>query len=120
MPDDPNSIEERKKKLIAQGGAFRAQVIDAKQDVHAGLRPDSLLKGTFSHIAATLRNRHVVQIAGANLSTVLPLLVSGISALSKGSLKKPVMRAVVIAGVAGAIATLLIAKKKAQGKASRS
>lgn len=121
MPADVISIDERKKKLVAQGVAFRARVIYAKNNVHAGLRPDALMMGSLSHIAesakAVLGNRHVVDVAGAKL---LPLLVSGISVLSKGSLRKPVMRVVVVSCVAAAIATLLLMKKKAQVKASES
>lgn len=116
MQNDLISIEERKKSLIAQGAAFRAQVIHAKHGAHAGLRPDALAKGAIDHIAAAaiaaFKNGSAARIAGVNLPTVLPLLVTGISALSKRSLLKPVMRAVAIAGVAGAVAMLVLKKKK--------
>jgi hypothetical protein len=118
MQNDAISTEERKKELIAQGAAFRTQLIDAKNGVHAGLRPDTLSKGAMNHIAMAVidafKNGSAARIAGANLSTVLPLVVTGISALSKSSLLKPVMRGVVIAGAAAAVAMLVLKKKKAR------
>jgi hypothetical protein len=118
MQNDAISIEQRKKELIAQGVAFRARVIHAKNGVHAGLRPDTLSKDALHHIAmavtAAFKNGSAARIAGANLSTVLPLVMTGISALSKRSLIKPVLRGVVVAGAAAAVAMLVFKKKKAR------
>jgi hypothetical protein len=124
MTDDL-SIEERKKKLIAQGAAFRARVVDAKNDAHASLDPDRFVKGALNHIIdtamAAFRNgsavhaisEHLPAILPSILPTILPLFVSGVSAFSKRSaLIKPVLRSAMIAGAAAAVVMLFFRKKK--------
>lgn len=109
-------IEERKKKLIAQGAAFRAQVILAKNNAHASLHPDRFVKGALNHITgmamAAFKNGSAAHAVGMNLPEILPLVVTGISALSKRSLLKPVLRGAVIAGTVAAIAMLVLNRKK--------
>lgn len=118
------SIEEQKEKLIAQGAVFRAQVILAKDDVHAGLRPVLLAKGAIGHLAATAmtafgggaaaRISHI-PAPGINLSTLLPLFAAGMSALPKGLLKKAVM----LAAAAGAVGAAVALVRKKRGLARR-
>jgi hypothetical protein len=116
MLNEPVSPEQRKQKLIAQGEAFRAQVIQAKYDAHEGLHPESLARGAIDHITtvaiAAFRNGGAARIAGLSLPTILPLLASGVSTLSRRRLLKPIMGTVLAAGVAGAAGMLIFKMKK--------
>jgi hypothetical protein len=122
MLNETISPEQRKRMLIAQGEAFRAQAMQAKHEAHAGLHPESLARGAIDHVTtaaiAAFKNGSAARIAGMSLPTILPFLASGVSALSRrrllkpGSLK-PIVRTVVVAGVAGAAAMLVLKKKKA-------
>jgi hypothetical protein len=116
MMNETISPEQRKRTLIAQGEAFRAQVIQAKYDAHAGLHPESIARGAIDHVTtaaiAAFKNGGAARIAGLSLPTVLPLLASGVSALSGRRLLKPIVRTVVVAGVAGAAAMLVLKRKK--------
>jgi hypothetical protein len=110
-------VADRKKMLIAQGAVFRAEIMNAKEITHASLRPDSLAKGALNHIAlaalAAIKGRSGPSIAGINLQSILPLLLSGISLLSKNSSLKPAMRGMLAVGAAGAgIAAALVWKRK--------
>src|SRR4051812_14053921 len=117
QPTTPASLAQRKEKLIAQGAAFRAQVIHSKDGVQASLRPESLAKQAIDHVMTTamaaLRNGSAARMAGIDLPTLLPLVTAAWSALSKRSLPKPVIRAAVILAAAGAVGMLVLKMKKA-------
>jgi hypothetical protein len=117
-----NDIEQRKKQLIAEGTVYRALVVQAKNDAYAGMRPDLLVKGAIEHAASTVlaafRNGNVVNMVGDHLPTILPLVVTGISALRKLSLPKPVIRGLLLAVVAGAVGTLVFKKMRARKRPS--
>jgi hypothetical protein len=115
----PASAAERKKKLIAQGAAFRAQIIHSRNGAQEGLRPDALAREAVSYLTATafaaLKNGGVARIAaGIDLQTILPLVAAGVSALSKRSLLKPAITGIVALGAAAAVAALVFKRKKAR------
>lgn len=108
---------DRKKQLIAQGAIYRAEVILARQAAKESLRPASLARSALQPIAlaafAAFKRRSVAGLPGINLRTLLPLFVSGVSALSKRKpLLKTIMRGAVIAGVAAGVVALISRKKK--------
>lgn len=110
---------DRKKQLIAQGAIYRAEVILAKQAAEASLRPDSLGKAALQQIALTafslFRNRKFGGMPGLDLQTVLPIVMGGISALSKKkSLVKTAARGALFAGLAAGAVALLAKRKKTQ------
>jgi hypothetical protein len=108
---------DRKKQLITQGAVYRAEVILAKQATEASLRPDSLGRAALHQVAQTafsiLKNRNFNGLPGLNLQTVLPIVMGGISALSKRkSLVKTVARSAVFASVAAGVVALLSRRRK--------
>lgn len=111
--------EDRKKQLIAQGAVYRAEVLLAKQATEDSLRPDTLARSVLHQaVAATVaavRGGNLGGLPGVNLRTLLPLIMGGISALSKRkSLLKTLMRGVAAAGTAAGVVALVSRKKKAK------
>lgn len=110
--------EDRKKQLIAQGAVYRAEVLLAKETAAAGLRPDTLARSVLHQAAiaalAAFRGGSG-SLPGVNLQTLLPIVMGGISALSKRkSLLKTIARGAVFAGAAAGVAALVSRKKKAK------
>ena len=107
---------DRKKQLIAQGRIYRAEVVVAKEEVRSGMRPDSMASAALNQVVlialAALRNR--IGGAGINLAALLPLVVRGVSALSKKkAVLKPVLRGALVSGVL-AVAVALLKRKGPQ------
>ena len=127
------SRAERKRLLIAQGAAFRNGVAQAGRVTQASLRPDTLANGALGHLASTAMSwlggtgkgkgaaasaMSVVgaALAGLDVAAVLPLVLSGASALSKRfllrrTMLKPALYGVLFLGVAGATAVFLARRK---------
>jgi len=111
--------EQRKRQLIAQGAIYRAEVLLAKQAAEESLRPDTLARsvlqqGVAAVLAAFRGGNGGGSGAGVNLQTLLPLLMGGLSALSKRkSLLKTIVRGAAFAGTAASLVALVSRKKKA-------
>jgi len=113
--------EQRKRQLIAQGAIYRAEVLLAKQAAEESLRPDTLARSVLQQGAAAVIAAFRGGIGGGsgalpgvNLQTLLPLLMGGLSALSKRkSLLKTIVRGAAFAGTAASLAALVTRKKKA-------
>jgi hypothetical protein len=107
------SIVRRKESLLAQGAMYRSALRVTKSEVRASLRPASLVQSAISSIAmfsyAALKSR--VQLSG--LRAVLPLLIGGISAISRRALIKPMLGGFLILGAVSTIASVVIKRKKA-------
>jgi hypothetical protein len=100
---------DRKKQLIAQGALHRAEIVLAQQTTQDSLHPDSLARSALRHLAltamSTFRNRNAGGLP-FDVQTVLPLVLSGISAFSKS---KPLVKKIVFgAAIAGAATTLAV------------
>jgi hypothetical protein len=130
------SRAERKRLLIAQGAAFRNGVAQAGRVTQTSLRPDTLANGALGHLASTAmswfggagKGKGAVTsatrvigtaLAGLDVAAVLPLVLSGASALSKRfllrrAMVKPALYGALILGVAGATAVFLARRKKAR------
>lgn len=118
----PSTFEQRRQRLNAQVASYRAGAVHSKHCAVAGLQPEALAKGLIGQLinaaSAALRTGNAAPGAsGLNLQAVLPLLASGMAALSKTSLPKPVTRGAAILGVTGAVAATLL-KKRADRKAA--
>jgi hypothetical protein len=101
--NDSDTIERRKAQLVAQGVDYRSGIKAAEHSIAADLSPGKLAKGVLAHIgsAAVAAFKMRSQAGGVKLQTLLPLVVSTVSALSKRSLLKPVLRvAIPLAAVA--------------------
>lgn len=114
---------DRKRKLIAEGRVWRAEVLHSKEVVREGLRPDSMARRVLGQVAvaglAALRAKGgiagIAGLPGINFGAVLPLVVSGVTALAKRqTLIKPALRGAAIAGAAAAIAAFLFRRRKKQ------
>ena len=113
---------DRKRQLIAEGRVWRAEVVHSKEVLREGLRPDSMARRLLSQVAvaglAALRAKGSIGgigLPGLSLGTVLPLVVSGVSALARRkALVKPVVRGAAIAGAVAAVTALLFRRRKAR------
>lgn len=115
--------QDRKRQLIAQGAVYRAEILLAKQAAEDSLRPDTLARSVLHQAAAALiaafRSGNIAGLPGMNLQTVLPIVMGGISALSKRkSLLKAVVRGTAVAGAAAGIVALVARRKKAKLQAA--
>ena len=112
----PDSLAQRKAQLVAQGAAYRSGISAAQHSVKADLSVDELAKSALSHVVsavyAAFKSR--TGIAGANLQTLLPLVIGGVSALSKRSLLKPVMRGALVLGAVATAVAFVVKKRKAK------
>jgi len=111
--------EDRKRQLIAQGAVYRAEVMLAKQDAAASLRPDTLARSVLHQVVgaalAAFRSGNVASLPSMNLQTLLPIVMGGISALSKRkSLLKAIVRGTAVAGTAAGVVALVSKRKKAK------
>ncbi|HYD60359.1 MAG TPA: hypothetical protein VEC35_08390 [Noviherbaspirillum sp.] len=110
--------EDRKKQLIAQGAVYRAEVLLAKESAEASLRPDTLARSVLHQVTAAaiaaFRGGNG-GLPGVNLQTLLPIVMGGISALSKRkSLLKTAMRGAAMAGTAAGVVALVSRWKKSK------
>jgi hypothetical protein len=113
-PKSPEAIARRKEFLLAQGLLYRSGIVLARGDIRAGLRPATLVRSAISSIAVlalrALKNRTGLD----GLRAVIPLLVGGITAVSRKALVKPALGGVLLLGAVGSIARFVIKRKKAR------
>ena len=116
------ALARHKAQLVAQGAAYRSSIKTAQHAIRADLSVDALTRSALSHVASTafaaFKSR--TGIAGVNVQTLLPLLIGGVSALSKRSLLKPVLRVTLFLGVAAGALALVAKKKKANQRREES
>ncbi|AIY44061.1 hypothetical protein LT85_4903 [Collimonas arenae] len=104
--DSHLSTAERKQKLLAEGAVFRAEMLHSRDIVRANLNSKSLatiVLGRVSGIASSLLGTSSA-LKASNLPAMLPLVVTGVSWLSKRCTRKPfLIGAAVIAAIGGAV-----------------
>jgi len=112
-PDVP--LEERKRKLLAEGALFRIGIMQARGTVRANLNAESLAKGALNRIVGAVSATFSGTLSGkgGNLQSLSPLLIGGISLLSKRYLRKPLLYGAVISA-GGAFAYYLTRRKDRQ------
>lgn len=115
---------ERKKELIARGAAFRAGIVKSRDGIYASLRPETIARSAIGQVRATLlaavTGRGDAAPSDADLQAMLPLLISGISSLSKmRSLRKPLLRGAAIVGAACAAGAVVALAFKIRDARSR-
>lgn len=117
MTQDPKlemTIEERKRLLLAEGALLRLSILDARVVVRGNLNPESLAKVALNRVVGAAYSTFGGAFSGGNLQALSPLLIGGISLLSKRYLRKPLMYGSVISAVAG-FAYYLSKKKNQSG-----
>ena len=114
MTHDPKSemtVEERKRLLLAEGALLRIGIMDARSVVRGNLNPESLAKGALNRVVGAAYSTFGGAFSSGNLQALSPLLIGGISLLTKRYLRKPLMYGGVISAVAS-LAYYLSKKKK--------
>ena len=83
-------IAERKKKLVTEGELYRSRITASRQMIRHSLDVQSLSKIALSHLAgiAYARLENIVSLKGVSLPTLIPVVLQGISFLSKRSFLK--------------------------------
>jgi O-antigen ligase len=134
MNDAQTQSEQRKQLLIQEGRAMRGAVLGATQQIKSGLQPGNMLGalgtmgwfgplaqaglGLFNGIGAA-NGTAKGALGGLNLQIALPLLVGGVKLLRKTSRGKPVMRGMLVAGLAAVVAVLVVKQRRATREAEQ-
>jgi hypothetical protein len=109
------ALSQHKAQLVTQGAAYRSRIKNAQHAIGPDLSVDALTRSAINHVASTafaaFKSR--TGIAGVSVQTLLPLVIGGVSALSKRSLLKPVLRVTLLLGAAGGALALLAKKRRA-------
>ena len=104
--DSQLSTAERKQKLLQEGARYRADMLVSRDIVRANLNSKSLASivlGRMTGIASSVFS-NPINLKSANLQTLLPLLLTGASWLSRRHARKPLLiGAAVIAAIGGAV-----------------
>lgn len=105
--DRNRSLAERKLRLLQEGAAFRAEMIRCRDVVKSNMNGGSLTKNLFGRIAGmaySMVAKHPGLFNASRLQSLAPLLVTGVSLLSKKrSLRKSlVVGSILIAAVGAA------------------
>jgi hypothetical protein len=114
MPNDTTLLE-RKKSILAEGAIYRLGIMDAKQLISANLEANALAKSAMHQIgsAAYAAFRNGALLTGIKPQSILPLIITGVSALSRRSLLKPLLRGAVVLGTLAAVAVFAVKRKNA-------
>jgi hypothetical protein len=112
--DDGMTHEERKRKVLAQGALYRLGVMEAREVVRHNLSAESLAKGALSRAAhfatsfigggktlQSIKSLAAGGLGGVSLQSVTPLLITGVSLLSRRWLRKPLLYGGIISVVGG-------------------
>ncbi|MDY7573151.1 hypothetical protein [Actimicrobium sp. CCI2.3] len=104
---------QRKEKLIREGANFRAGIRSSIELVGNNLQTDTLARSIITQLTGTAYAAvgSLLRVKGANLQTLLPIVVSGISFVVKARLLLPLLRTTAVAGVVGAGAYFLLRRR---------
>lgn len=119
MPETKESLAQHKERLLLQCSIYRAGIGRSRKIVRAHLNTDDIAKTAVAMISARAQlalanfsdSFDLKNISGAKLQRLLPLLISGVSLLSRRSLLMPMLRGASIAGI-GVAAIYFLARKK--------
>ncbi len=118
-PEKEETLAQQKQRLLQQCNAYRAGIGRSRRVVRAHLGPDELAKTAIGLISMraqlALANFSdmfdLKSLSAAKLQRLLPLVVSGVSLLAKGSLLRSLLRGAAVAGI-GATAIYFVTRKK--------
>ncbi|MFT5962329.1 MAG: hypothetical protein ACI8WM_002672 [Burkholderiaceae bacterium] len=111
------TVAQRKEKLIREGANFRAGMRSSLELVSHNLQTDALARSILTQLTGTVYAAAgtLLRVKGANLQTLLPIVVSGVSFVLKARLLRPLLRTTAVIGVVGAGAYFLFRR---EGKAA--
>ncbi|PUA17945.1 hypothetical protein [Glaciimonas sp. PCH181] len=116
LAERKRSLAERKRYLLEEGAIFRAEIIACRGIVRSRMTGGSLSKnlfGRFANIAYSIASKQSGLFSAARLKSLAPILVTGVSLLSKRYIRKSlIVGSVLIAGI-GAVTYLSNRNNKA-------
>lgn len=116
------TLAQRKERVLLQCRAYRAAVGQSRRVVRGNLGVDAIAKTAVGLISQRAQNAFsnitglldLKDMSAARMRSLLPLLASGYSLLSRRSLLKPVLRGALIVGAAGVAAYWYSTKKSSR------
>lgn len=119
------SFSAKKKLLLAEVACYRSGIMYSRQVIHANLGKEVLARNAVDHLttAALGAINNVFSVNGVRsvgLQNMLPLVISGVVALSRRSLLKPVLRGAFVVAALGSVAVLVFRKSKAKQSTKKS
>jgi hypothetical protein len=109
-PEPVETPEQQKERLLLQCQAYRAGIGLSRKIVRANLGADAIARTAVGMVSMRAQSAMAnfsdlldfKNFSGVKLQRVLPLVISGVSLLSRRSLWKPVLRGAAVVGAAGA------------------
>ncbi|MDO9420153.1 MAG: hypothetical protein Q7T66_05770 [Herminiimonas sp.] len=119
QPEKQETLAQQKKRLLQECDAYRAGIGRSRRVVSAHLGPNEIAK---TAIGLVSRRAQIAfanfsdmfdfnSLTAAKLQRLLPLVVSGVSLLAKGTILRSLLRGAAVAGV-GATAIYFATRKK--------
>lgn len=107
------TLKQRKEKLIREGAGYRAAVRGSRDVISHNLHADVLARSAIAQVKSTVYATagKLLRLKGANLQTLVPVVVSTASFLMKIRLSRPMLRTAAIAGTLATGAYFLYRKK---------
>jgi hypothetical protein len=104
---------QRKQRLIQEGAAYRAGLINATDEIKDGLHPGLLFRGVIGHILSAASGVLKGHTGGGKLglSALVPLVMSGVTVLARKSLLKPAIGGAILLGTIAAAARFIKKRK---------
>ncbi|MGS0741819.1 hypothetical protein ACVBEF_08280 [Glaciimonas sp. GG7] len=122
--DRKRSLAERKRYLLQEGATFRAEIIVYRNIVRSKMAGGSFTKNLFGRIAGMayamvskksgLGSGLSGLLSGARLPSLTPLLLTGVSLLSKGHVRKALITGSALIAALG-VASYFSSKNKQTG-----
>ena len=118
-PEKEETLAQQKQRLLQQCNAYRAAIGRSRKIVRAHLGPDELARTAIGLVSMRAQSAlanfsdmfDLKSLSTAKLQRLLPLVVSGVSLLAKGSLWRSLLRGAAVAGI-GATAIYFVTRKK--------
>jgi hypothetical protein len=118
-PQIKESLAEQKEKLLLQCRAYRSAIGRSRKVVRAHLGIDEIARTAVGLVSSRAQNAlanvsdflDLKNMSGAKLQRLLPLVVSGVSLLSRRAVLKPVLRGAAVVGTVAAAVYFLSRKK---------
>ena len=109
------SLGQRKLQLLREGGAYRAEILRCRDGVRSNMSGGTLSKGLLGRIAGTAYAMVAKQpglFSFSRLQSLAPILVTGVSILSKRPIRKSLLVGGILVAAASAAAYLSNREKK--------
>lgn len=121
---EQESTAQRKQRLLEQCKAYRHAIGDAKNVVRANLGADAIAKTAIGLVSVRAQSAlanvtdlfDLKSLSGEKLRRLIPLVVSGVSLLTRKSVLRPLLRGALVVGSAGTALYFFSKKKKTGNK----